>query len=387
MIEPGAPAPDFTLPDQDGNDVIARGPARADDACSSSTRSTSARSAPTSSTSTRRCWPICEEAGAKLVGDLGRLGLLPQGVPGAPRHHDPAARRLPPEGRGRRGLRRLHRGVRAHPARARDDRPGPDGQVGPPGAHAARDPGREPDLRRARQCGLTPAGSARSARRRPADDDHVRGDGPLVIEYGDYECPYCAKTDLMLAALPVRRVFRHFPVVSKHPRSRGAGPGGRGRRAAGRVLGDARLAVRRPGPPRRPAPLGARARAGPRPRALRGRPALGAVAERVQRDFRSGMRAGVTTRRRCSWTARCTRRPSPSLAGCSGSTRRFAASGPEPLRRSERPHPRTVPRALQRRPAGARGRRSAAATLPGTLQTSQNDSCRQPEAAKKGTHD
>jgi protein-disulfide isomerase len=49
----------------------------------------------------------------------------------------------------------------------------------------------------------------------------VRGEGAtLVIEYGDYECPYCAKTDRLLADVPVRRVFRHFPVVSKHPRAR-----------------------------------------------------------------------------------------------------------------------------------------------------------------------
>jgi protein-disulfide isomerase len=48
----------------------------------------------------------------------------------------------------------------------------------------------------------------------------VRGEGTLVIEYGDYECPYCARADVLLADLPVRRVFRHFPVVSKHPRAR-----------------------------------------------------------------------------------------------------------------------------------------------------------------------
>ena len=58
----------------------------------------------------------------------------------------------------------------------------------------------------------------------PGDDDHVRGAGPLlVIEYGDYECPYCARADLLLEALPagrLTRVFRHFPVVSKHPRAR-----------------------------------------------------------------------------------------------------------------------------------------------------------------------
>jgi protein-disulfide isomerase len=54
-----------------------------------------------------------------------------------------------------------------------------------------------------------------------APDDHVRGEGGLlVIEYGDYECPYCAKTDRLLAGLPIVRVFRHFPVPSKHPRAR-----------------------------------------------------------------------------------------------------------------------------------------------------------------------
>jgi protein-disulfide isomerase len=40
----------------------------------------------------------------------------------------------------------------------------------------------------------------------------------VVIVYGDYECPYCAAE---LATLDgVTLVFRHFPVVSKHPRSR-----------------------------------------------------------------------------------------------------------------------------------------------------------------------
>ena len=42
----------------------------------------------------------------------------------------------------------------------------------------------------------------------------------MVIEYADLECPYCAKAHLILKQLPVQRVFRHFPVVSKHPRAR-----------------------------------------------------------------------------------------------------------------------------------------------------------------------
>ena len=42
----------------------------------------------------------------------------------------------------------------------------------------------------------------------------------MVIEYADLECPYCAKAHLILKRLPIMRVFRHFPVTSKHPRAR-----------------------------------------------------------------------------------------------------------------------------------------------------------------------
>jgi protein-disulfide isomerase len=54
----------------------------------------------------------------------------------------------------------------------------------------------------------------------PGPADHTRGQGPVVIEYADLECPYCAKAHLILKELPITRVFRHFPVVSKHPRAR-----------------------------------------------------------------------------------------------------------------------------------------------------------------------
>ena len=48
----------------------------------------------------------------------------------------------------------------------------------------------------------------------------MRGEGPVVVEYMDFECPYCAETHARLAGLEIRQVFRHFPVVSKHPRAR-----------------------------------------------------------------------------------------------------------------------------------------------------------------------
>jgi protein-disulfide isomerase len=42
-----------------------------------------------------------------------------------------------------------------------------------------------------------------------------------VVVYADFECPLCAKLSLTLRdrAEPVREVFRHFPVRSKHPRA------------------------------------------------------------------------------------------------------------------------------------------------------------------------
>ena len=51
--------------------------------------------------------------------------------------------------------------------------------------------------------------------------DHVRGpDGaPLVVVYGDYECPFCAALELRLRSVPIRVAFRHFPVRGSHPRA------------------------------------------------------------------------------------------------------------------------------------------------------------------------
>jgi protein-disulfide isomerase len=52
-------------------------------------------------------------------------------------------------------------------------------------------------------------------------DDHLRGpqQAPLLIEYGDFECPYCAALSAQLSQLKLRHVFRHFPVRSSHPRA------------------------------------------------------------------------------------------------------------------------------------------------------------------------
>jgi len=54
-----------------------------------------------------------------------------------------------------------------------------------------------------------------------APDDHLRGplDAPLVIEYADFECPFCAALSVRLGERALRRVFRHFPVRTSHPRA------------------------------------------------------------------------------------------------------------------------------------------------------------------------
>jgi protein-disulfide isomerase len=127
--------------------------------------------------------------------------------------------------------------------------------------------------------------------------DHVRGPehAPLVVVYGDYECPFCAALELRLHTLPLRVAFRHFPVRGSHPR---AYPAASAAEAAGRQgafweMHDALFADQgRLEDPH----LWARAEA------------LGldlgrfdadrrsdAVAARVREDFRGGIRAGVAT--------------------------------------------------------------------------------------------
>jgi protein-disulfide isomerase len=50
-------------------------------------------------------------------------------------------------------------------------------------------------------------------------DDHVTGDGVEAIVYADFGCPYCAAGWTRLRELSVGFCFRHFPMASKHPRA------------------------------------------------------------------------------------------------------------------------------------------------------------------------
>jgi protein-disulfide isomerase len=52
-------------------------------------------------------------------------------------------------------------------------------------------------------------------------DDHLRGPegAPLVFFYGDFACPHCALAQARLAGSGARVVFRHFALRAKHPRA------------------------------------------------------------------------------------------------------------------------------------------------------------------------
>jgi protein-disulfide isomerase len=59
-----------------------------------------------------------------------------------------------------------------------------------------------------------------------SDRDHILGpdDGPVtLVEYGDYECPYCGMAHPIVASIiqrmgdTLRFAFRHFPLTQLHP--------------------------------------------------------------------------------------------------------------------------------------------------------------------------
>ncbi|HET9123270.1 MAG TPA: DsbA family protein [Solirubrobacteraceae bacterium] len=126
--------------------------------------------------------------------------------------------------------------------------------------------------------------------------DHVRpaeGGEPLVVLYADFECPYCAALHARLEDLALRVCFRHFPVRSGHPRAWPAALAAEAAACQGRFweMHDALFAD----PARLEDPhLWARATALglDLDRFERDRRSE-AVAERVRRDFRSGVRAGA----------------------------------------------------------------------------------------------
>src|ERR1700734_2949406 len=73
--------------------------------------------------------------------------------------------------------------------------------------------------------------------------DHIRGlhSAPVtLVEYGDYECPYCGEAHPILQKLiahlgeKMRFVFRNFPLTQMHPHALGAAEAAEAASAQGR---------------------------------------------------------------------------------------------------------------------------------------------------------
>ena len=76
-----------------------------------------------------------------------------------------------------------------------------------------------------------------------ADRDHIQGpaDAPVtLVEYGDYECPYCGAAYPILKDVQgrmgdrMRFVFRNFPITTSHPHSEHAAEAAEAAAAQGR---------------------------------------------------------------------------------------------------------------------------------------------------------
>lgn len=130
----------------------------------------------------------------------------------------------------------------------------------------------------------------------PGPDDHLRGRGPTAIVYVDLACPRCAGTWSRIAEIPLRLCVRHFPIASKRPRSPALHAAAE---AVGRQSGDAfwefwsslladRAHTDDPHLWERVEALGLDLDRFERDRRS------DQVEARVRRDFRSGIRAGVT---------------------------------------------------------------------------------------------
>jgi protein-disulfide isomerase len=132
--------------------------------------------------------------------------------------------------------------------------------------------------------------------------DHIAGpsNAPVtLVEYGDYECPYCGMAYPIVRRIQqrmgdrLRFAFRNFPLIESHPHAEHAAEAAEDAAAQGnfwgmhdtlyehqRTLDDAHLV-------RFAADLGLDAR--DMARALE----EGTFEPRVRRDFRSGVRSGV----------------------------------------------------------------------------------------------
>jgi len=135
-----------------------------------------------------------------------------------------------------------------------------------------------------------------------AKRDHVQGriDAPIaLVEYGDYQCPYCGQAYPVIKTVQERLgdrlcfVFRNFPLVNSHPHAQHAAEAAEAAGAQGKfwemhdALFENQDALEDEALAQYAEALGLDARR------LMSEVLDGAHAARVREDFRSGARGGV----------------------------------------------------------------------------------------------
>ncbi|HEV2252537.1 MAG TPA: DsbA family protein [Streptosporangiaceae bacterium] len=136
----------------------------------------------------------------------------------------------------------------------------------------------------------------------PLDEkvDHVRGSpaGRLIIEYGDYECPYSRQAFHAIERAGqqlggnLRFAFRHFPLTGIHPHALAAAAAAEAAALQGRFWDMHELLFRRQRALEDADLLGYAARLGLDVAAFGRDRASGAVAGRIGRDVDSGLASG-----------------------------------------------------------------------------------------------
>ena len=136
----------------------------------------------------------------------------------------------------------------------------------------------------------------------PAERDHFQGpiDAPItLVEYGDYQCPYCGQAFPMVKAIQEQLgdrlcfAFRNFPLTNMHPFAQHAAEAAEAAGAQGKfwemhdTLFENQDALDEEALARHAAALGLDARQ------LIGEVISGKYLRRVREDFRAGARSGV----------------------------------------------------------------------------------------------
>lgn len=133
-------------------------------------------------------------------------------------------------------------------------------------------------------------------------DDHVAGPAtaPItLVEYGDYQCPYCGMAYPIVQAIQqelgdnLRLVFRNFPLTQSHPFAEHAAETAEAAATRGKFWEMHDMLFEHQDALEDDALAGYASELGLEPERVLQELATGAHTERVRRDFHSGVRSGV----------------------------------------------------------------------------------------------